>query len=60
VIRGIKRESKPGCRIYVKKDEIPQVLNGLGLAILSTSKGVLTGSQARAASTGGELLATVW
>lgn len=60
LIRGLKRESKPGQRRYVKMDEIPEVLNGLGISILSTSKGVLTGKQAQAASTGGELLATVW
>ncbi|MEL6178418.1 MAG: 30S ribosomal protein S8 [Myxococcota bacterium] len=60
MIRGIQRESKPGQRVFVKKDEIPQVLNGLGIAILSTSKGVMDGDKAKAASTGGELLATVW
>jgi len=60
MIRGIQRESKPGQRVYVKKDEIPQVLNGLGIAILSTSKGVMDGEKAKEASTGGELLATVW
>lgn len=60
VIQGIRRESTPGQRRYVKKDAIPVVLNGLGIAILSTSQGVMTGQQAIEASTGGELLATVW
>lgn len=60
LIRGLRRESKPGQRRYVKVNEIPEVLNGLGVAILSTSQGVMTGKQAQAASTGGELLATVW
>lgn len=60
VIRTLKRVSTPGQRQYVKKDEIPKVLNGLGIAILSTSQGVLTGKEARAKSTGGELLAKVW
>lgn len=60
VIQGLVRQSKPGQRRYVKKAEIPEVLNGLGMTILSTSRGVLTGRQAREASTGGELLATVW
>ena len=60
MIRGIKRASRPGQRRYVKKDEIPEVLNGLGIAILSTSQGVVDGETAKAKSTGGELLATVW
>lgn len=60
LIRGIRRESTPGHRRYVKMTEVPKVLNGLGIAILSTSKGILTGDQAKAASAGGELLATVW
>jgi len=60
MIRGIKRASRPGQRLYVKKDEIPEVLNGLGIAILSTSQGVVDGETAKAKSTGGELLATVW
>jgi small subunit ribosomal protein S8 len=59
-MRGLRRESKPGQRVYVAKDEIPRVLNGLGIAILSTSQGVLTGAQAKERSTGGELLATIW
>ena len=60
VISGLKRVSKPGLRIYVGCDEIPQVLGGLGIAILSTSKGVMTGKQAKAAHQGGEVLAYVW
>jgi small subunit ribosomal protein S8 len=60
VIRGIRRESTPGQRVYVKMDDIPVVLNGLGVSILSTSKGLLTGGAAKEVSTGGELLATVW
>ena len=60
VIRGIKRVSKPGRRIYVKKDEIPRVLRGLGTAIVSTSQGVLTDKEAREKGVGGELVATVW
>lgn len=60
IIRGIRRESKPGQRRYVKTDEIPKVLGGLGIAILSTSSGVMTGVQAQRVPTGGELLATVW
>ena len=60
VIRELKRVSKPGLRKYVGVQEIPRVRNGLGIAILSTSKGVLTDSEARANKVGGELLATVW
>lgn len=60
VIQGIQRESKPGQRVYVKKKDIPKVLNGLGITILSTSQGILTGDQAQRTSTGGELLAMVW
>ncbi|RME43829.1 MAG: 30S ribosomal protein S8 [Deltaproteobacteria bacterium] len=59
-IRGIVRVSKPGRRIYVKKKEIPSVLNGMGVAILSTSKGILTDAQARSMNVGGELLCKVW
>lgn len=59
-IAGIKRESKPGKRIYVGKDQIPRVKGGLGLAILSTSKGILTDDEARKEGVGGELLLTVW
>jgi small subunit ribosomal protein S8 len=60
VIRGIKRVSKPGRRNYVNRDGIPKVLNGLGLAILSTSSGVMTGEQCREKGIGGEVLGTVW
>jgi small subunit ribosomal protein S8 len=60
VIVGIKRVSKPGRRIYVRSDEIPPVLGGLGVSILSTSRGVMTDRQARRGNVGGELLCTVW
>lgn len=60
VIRNIKRVSKPGIRTYVPKDEIPRVLGGLGIAVLSTSKGVLVDREARKAGVGGELLCTVY
>ena len=60
VISGLKRISRPGLRIYAKYDEIPQVLNGLGIAIVSTSKGIMTDKQARASKTGGEVLAFIW
>ncbi len=60
VISGLKRVSKPGLRIYVGYDEIPQVLGGMGIAILSTSKGVMTDKEARKAHQGGEVLAYVW
>ena len=60
VISGLKRISKPGLRVYAKSNEIPKVLNGLGIAILSTSKGVMTDKQARANNLGGEVLAFVW
>ena len=60
VIRGIKRVSKPGLRVYVGADELPRVLRGLGIAIVSTSKGVMTDKAARAAHIGGEVLAFVW
>jgi small subunit ribosomal protein S8 len=60
VIRELKRVSKPGLRKYVSVPEIPRVRNGLGMAILSTSKGVMTDHQARDAKVGGELLAVVW
>ena len=60
VITGLKRISKPGLRVYAKASEMPQVLNGLGIAIVSTSKGVMTGKQAKAQSLGGEVLAYVW
>ncbi|KRL04055.1 30S ribosomal protein S8 [Liquorilactobacillus oeni] len=60
VITGIKRISKPGLRSYVKADSVPKVLNGLGIAILSTSEGVMTDKEARAKKIGGEVLAYVW
>lgn len=60
VIRSLKRVSKPGIRTYVGTDEIPRVLGGLGISILSTSKGIMTGSKARRSKLGGELLAFVW
>ena len=60
VIKGLKRISKPGLRVYAKKDEIPKVLSGLGIAILSTSKGVMTDKEARNAGVGGEVLAYIW
>jgi small subunit ribosomal protein S8 len=60
VIRSLKRVSKPGIRTYVAVDEIPRVLGGLGISILSTSKGIMTGSKARRSKLGGELLAFVW
>jgi len=60
VITEIKRISKPGCRVYCNKDNLPKVLNGLGIAIISTSKGVVTDREARQTSVGGEVLCTVW
>ena len=60
VLSGIKRVSKPGLRIYVQKREIPRVLGGLGVAILSTPEGVMTGQHARQKSIGGEILCYVW
>ncbi len=60
VITGIKRISKPGRRVYAKADEVPRVLNGLGIAIVSTSKGVLSDREARSQRVGGEVLAFVW
>lgn len=60
VITGIKRISKPGLRVYAKADEVPRVLNGLGIAIVSTSKGVLSDKEARTQAIGGEVLAYVW
>ncbi|MCI4129958.1 30S ribosomal protein S8 [Bacillus haynesii] len=60
VITGLKRISKPGLRVYAKSTEVPRVLNGLGIAILSTSQGVLTDKEARAKQAGGEVLAYVW
>ncbi len=60
IITGIKRISKPGLRVYAGKDEIPRVLGGLGVAILSTNKGVITDKEARKQQVGGEVLAFVW
>ncbi len=60
VISGLKRISKPGLRIYVNKEEIPQVLNGLGIALISTSKGILTDKEARKEGVGREVLAYIW
>ena len=60
VISGLRRVSKPGLRVYVGADELPQVLRGLGIAIVSTSKGVMTDKKARAAHVGGEVLAFIW
>ncbi|MDR0951664.1 MAG: 30S ribosomal protein S8 [Oscillospiraceae bacterium] len=59
-IAGLRRVSKPGLRVYAGADELPQVLRGLGIAIISTSKGVMTDKAARAANVGGEVLAFVW
>ena len=60
VITGLKRISKPGLRVYAKVDEVPRVLNGLGTAIISTSKGVLSDKEAHSQAVGGEVLAYVW
>lgn len=60
VITGLKRISRPGCRVYVSATEIPRVLGGLGINVLSTSKGLLSGSKARKQGVGGELLVSVW
>jgi small subunit ribosomal protein S8 len=60
VISEIRRKSKPGLRIYVKHTDIPKVMNGLGIAVVSTSKGILVDREARKAHLGGELIATVW
>ena len=60
VITGIKRISKPGLRVYANKDELPKVLGGLGIAIISTSKGIMTDKKARNEGVGGEVLAFVW
>ena len=59
-ISGIKRISKPGLRVYASKDELPKVLNGLGIAIVSTSRGIMTDKKARAEGLGGEVMAFVW
>lgn len=60
VIQGLKRISKPGLRIYASSEELPQVLNGLGIAIISTSKGIITDKSARKLNVGGEVIAYVW
>ena len=60
VIRGIRRVSKPGLRIYAGYEDMPKVMNGLGIAIVSTSKGIMTDKKARATKIGGEVLAFVW
>ena len=60
VLRGIRRVSKPGLRIYASCEEMPRVMNGLGIAIVSTSKGIMTDKQARKENVGGEVLAFVW
>lgn len=60
VISGLKRISKPGCRVYARKDRIPRVLGGLGTAILSTSKGIMTGRDAEKKGIGGEVVCFVW
>ena len=60
IIAGLKRISKPGLRVYAAKDELPKVLGGLGIAIISTNKGVMTDKKARQLNVGGEVLAVVW
>ena len=60
VITGLKRISKPGLRVYAKSEELPRVLNGLGIAIISTSKGIMTDKEARKENIGGEVLAYIW
>lgn len=60
VISGVKRISKPGLRVYAKRDEIPRVLGGLGMALISTSKGIMTDKQARKQGLGGEVVCYVW
>ena len=60
VITGLKRVSKPGLRVYASKENLPKVLKGLGIAIISTSKGIMTDKEARKANVGGEVLAFVW
>ena len=60
VITGLKRISKPGLRVYAKAEELPTVLNGLGIAIISTSKGIMTDKEARNNSLGGEVIAYIW
>jgi len=60
VLTGLKRVSKPGLRVYAAKDELPRVLKGLGIAIISTSKGIMTDKEARQNNVGGEVLAFIW
>ena len=60
VITGLKRISKPGLRVYTASENVPRVLNGLGIAIISTSKGIMTDKQARQANLGGEVIAYIW
>ena len=60
VIKGLKRISKPGLRVYARREELPKVLGGLGVAIISTSKGIMTDKEARNAGIGGEVLAYLW
>ena len=60
VISGLKRVSKPGLRVYANKEELPKVLKGLGIAIISTSKGIMTDKEARKLNVGGEVLAFIW
>ncbi|MBN4914006.1 30S ribosomal protein S8, partial [Staphylococcus sp. EG-SA-13] len=60
VITGLKRISKPGLRVYAKANEVPKVLNGLGIALVSTSEGVITDKEARKRNVGGEIIAYVW
>ncbi|MEA4971085.1 MAG: 30S ribosomal protein S8 [Candidatus Pelethousia sp.] len=60
VITGLKRISKPGLRVYARKDNLPKVLNGLGIAVLSTSRGIMTDREARKQGVGGEVLAYIW
>lgn len=60
VITGLKRVSKPGLRVYARKDKLPKVLNGLGIAIISTSRGIMTDREARKEGVGGEVLAYIW
>lgn len=60
VITGLKRISRPGLRVYANKDEVPKVLGGIGIAIVSTSKGVMTDKEARKSNVGGEVLAYIW
>ena len=60
IITGLKKISKPGLRVYASKDELPRVLGGLGIAIISTNKGVITDKEARKLNVGGEVLAFIW